>query len=98
MCGRSYRVPSGNRSRLSSRRNSAVHYPSNPQFHETCLLQRFEKAYGRPEKVYAAPDEQIALSNLEEFGEKWDDKNPMISKSRSEQGRTWQRIPSILRP
>ena len=35
-------------------------------------------------KVYAAPDEQIALSNLEEFGEKWDAKSPKISKSWSE--------------
>ena len=35
-------------------------------------------------KVYAAPDEQIALSNLEEFGEKWDAKYPKISKSWSE--------------
>ena len=35
-------------------------------------------------KVYAAPDEQTALANLEEFGEKWDTKYPKISKSWSE--------------
>ena len=34
--------------------------------------------------VYAAPDEQTALSNLEDFGEKWDAKYPKISKSWNE--------------
>ena len=35
-------------------------------------------------KVYAAPDEQTALSNLDEFGEKWDVRYPKISKSWNE--------------
>ena len=35
-------------------------------------------------KVYAAPDEQTALANLDEFSEKWDTKYPKISKSWSE--------------
>lgn len=30
--------------------------------------------------LYAAPDEQTSLSNLEEFGEKWDAKYPKISR------------------
>ncbi len=34
--------------------------------------------------MYAAPDEQTALSNLDEFSEKWDGKYPKISKSWSE--------------
>lgn len=34
--------------------------------------------------MYAAPDEQTALSNLDEFGEKWDVKYPKISKSWNE--------------
>lgn len=32
-------------------------------------------------KVYAAPTEQLALENLDEFAEKWDSKYPKISKS-----------------
>jgi len=35
-------------------------------------------------KVYAAPGEQAALSNLEDFGEKWDAKYPKVSKFRKE--------------
>ena len=31
-------------------------------------------------KVYAAPTEELALENLEEFAEKWDSKYPKISK------------------
>ena len=34
--------------------------------------------------VYSAPDEQTALANLEEFGEKWNGKYPKIYKSWSE--------------
>ena len=33
---------------------------------------------------YSAPDEQTAVSNLEEFGKKWDSKYPQIYKSWSE--------------
>ena len=33
---------------------------------------------------YSAPDEQTAVSNLEEFGKKWDSKYPQIHKSWSE--------------
>ncbi len=39
-------------------------------------------------KVYSAPDEQTALSNLEEFGIKWDSKYPQIHKSWSERWST----------
>ena len=35
-------------------------------------------------KIYAAPDEQTALANLDEFSEKWNAKYPKISKSWSE--------------
>lgn len=34
--------------------------------------------------VYTAPTEEIALENLEDFGEKWNSKHPQIYKSWSE--------------
>lgn len=38
--------------------------------------------------VYAAPTEDIALENLEDFGEKWNSKYPKIYKSQSERWAT----------
>lgn len=38
--------------------------------------------------VYAAPTEDIALENLEDFGEKWNSKYPKIYKSLSERWAT----------
>ena len=43
-----------------------------------------EKLMADLKKVYAAPDEQSVLANLDEFGERWDAEYPKISKSWSE--------------
>ncbi|MDD3137840.1 MAG: hypothetical protein PHX08_02565 [Lachnospiraceae bacterium] len=48
-----------------------VDYVSNPQFHEICLLQYIKKLMTNLNRVYAAPTEETALIELEQFRDKW---------------------------
>ena len=59
---------------------SAPH-PSDPQYHPVCLLQKLKPLMADLKKVYAAPPEETALSELDSFDEKWSGKYPKIAKS-----------------
>ena len=88
LCEWTERISTGDRSSVSKDRDPAVYHPPDPEYHELCILQRYEKTYGRFKMVYAAPDETASLEELESFGEKWNSKYPKIYKSWSERWAT----------
>ncbi len=81
MCGQSFRFSTGDLGRLSTDENSTMPHPSDPQYHPVCLLQKLKPLMADLKKVYAAPPEETALSELDSFDEKWSGKYPKIAKS-----------------
>lgn len=48
-----------------------MHHSSDTEYFEVCRIKRPEGIHERPEKVYGAESEEIAMANLETMMESW---------------------------
>ena len=80
----------GDRGSLSKDRDPAVYHPIHQIRNTTNYVsyKDLKKLMADLKMVYAAPDEAVALKELESFGEKWNSKYPKIYKSWSERWAT----------
>ena len=72
-----------------------MYNPSDKKLNKICILQRHKTINERLKAVYKAPTENLALTNLGIFEEKWDKKYPMCVNSWKITGLNYQHILNI---
>ncbi len=56
---------------ISADQDLAVHHPADPQYNEVCIYKKLKLLMTDLKRVYAAPTEEAALSELDSHEEKW---------------------------
>lgn len=72
-----------------------MHNTSNKKLNKICILRRHQELMKDLKAVYKAQTEDLALTNLGIFEEKWGKKYPMCVSSWKTTGQNYQHILNI---